>query len=185
MKPRQDFDLCVINVVERVCWCAFYREKKNWIQTNIQKKIWNYRFDCREHMARLHFTSMQSLATQFPEFLSFAKQISPNVRSIWHNMFWKKWLKKQKEWTFLNNATLALEFWQYKHKFDHTNATTQATKELNNFELKLNIEISSTLRLMGLKFRKLWKQLRLGWCWTFLAALSQWLFQLVNLGKYV
>jgi len=28
-------------------------------------------------------------------------------------------------------------------------------KELNNFELKFNIEISSTLRLMGLKFRKL------------------------------
>ena len=70
-----------------------------------------------------------------------------------------------------------------EHRFDHINATTQATEKLKNLEFKFNTEMSSTLWLMGLKLWELWKQLRFGWCWTFLAALSQWLLQLVNLGE--
>jgi len=151
MKPRQDFDLCVINVVERVRRCAFYREEKNRFQTNIQKKIRNYRVDCREHMGRLHFTFMQSLATQFPEFQSFAKRISPNFLSIWHSMFLKQVVEISNMHLYVNFKkkiiglvfTLQLCGWNfenYQHQFDHIIATTQATKNCKTLNLNSTLK---------------------------------------------
>ena len=116
-------------------------------------------------MARLHFTFMQSLATQFTEFQH--SQISLNSLSIWQNTLLSGLLRFQ-IWHF---------FWHFTYKLE--------ILETRNIALThpINILKKLALRFVGLEFWKLWKQLRLGRCRTLLTAFSQRLLQLINLEK--